>query len=46
MDLPAGVIPTTVVREDEQVFEDKWNDRYTEKMRNVMKNSKGLPVGV
>jgi len=46
LNLPAGVLPTTLIKPEEEEFSDMWNDRYTEFMRNSMKGSAGMPVGV
>ena len=46
-DIPVGVIPITLVKEDEQFYEDEINnDIYAKKTNENMKNSKGLPIGV
>lgn len=42
---PAGVVPTTRVR-DEEARRDKARDRFEKKAREVDKGSHGLPVGV
>jgi len=44
--MPSGVLTTTTVREDEQYYEDKHNDSSTKCMKETMKNSVGLPVGI
>ena len=43
---PAGVMPATKVREDEQVFDDGVGDYWTDLNREVAQNSKGMPVTV
>ena len=44
---PSGTIPVTLVKEDEEIFEEKaFNDGITEKCREAMIGSTGLPVGV
>lgn len=43
---PAGVIPITEVREDEQAYEDKFNDKTTRHMRSSCEDSKGMPVSI
>jgi fatty acid amide hydrolase len=44
--LPAGVIPMTHVREDEQSYTCSHNDRLTQFARRVCEQSAGLPIGV
>lgn len=49
MHLPAGVVPMTVVREDEQYYEDKDqrnNDRAVSMAKEACRGSAGLPIGV
>jgi Asp-tRNA(Asn)/Glu-tRNA(Gln) amidotransferase A subunit family amidase len=47
---PAGIVPITTVREDEQHYPTPQNvkhrDMFVAKVDTVMKGSKGLPVGV
>jgi fatty acid amide hydrolase len=44
--MPAGVVPVTQVREDEQIYESEYQDVFTETAKECMINSKGLPIGV
>ena len=43
---PAGVLPVTRVREDEQSFMDQYNDASTEAINEIAKDSKGMPISV
>uniref|UniRef100_A0A7S3KMI9 Amidase domain-containing protein n=1 Tax=Euplotes crassus TaxID=5936 RepID=A0A7S3KMI9_EUPCR len=44
---PSATIPAGVVEEDEQKYEDKlFNDIITKKIRQMMQDSKGLPLGL
>lgn len=46
---PAGVVPMTVVREDEQYYEDmgqRNNDRAVAMAEETCRESAGLPIGV
>lgn len=49
--LPAGIVPVTVIREDEQKYEDlpgnrAFNDLIYKTMVRNMKDSAGLPITV
>lgn len=44
--LPAGTLPVTRVRKDEQTYESKFNDRMTQAAKECMKDTEGLPVTV
>lgn len=44
--MPAGTIPVTRVRKDEQTYEDKFKDPITKVAIECMSESEGLPVGV
>jgi len=47
--LPAGVVPVTLVREDEQFYEDighRNKDRIVSLAKDVCRQSAGLPIGV
>jgi len=46
LDYPAGAIPMTFVREDEQTYESAIDDRATRLCKETMKGSAGLPIGV
>ncbi len=49
MHLPAGVVPMTVVRDDEQYYEDIGhlnNDRAVAMAKDVCRESAGLPIGI
>ena len=43
---PAGAIPVTIVREDEQYYECGFEDEMTRECKRAMENSAGLPIGV
>ena len=43
---PAGVLPVTKVREDEQSFMDKYNDGCTKIINEIAQGSKGMPIAV
>ena len=43
---PAGSVPVTRVREDEQTYTDKINDSMTKAAKEHMKGTAGLPVGI
>ena len=46
LNMPAGVCPVTRVREDEQVYESRHQDYITDKLKEIMAGSQGLPMGV
>lgn len=46
LNYPSGVVPVTRVREDEQDFDDKYKDSWTELIKDICKDSVGLPIGV
>ncbi len=49
MNLPAGVVPMTVVRDDEQYYEDIGhlnNDIAVSMAKDVCRQSVGLPIGI
>jgi fatty acid amide hydrolase len=46
LNMPAGVCTVTKIREDEQVYESRHDDYITNKLKEVMKDSKGLPMGI
>ena len=41
-----GVVPVSVVKEGEETYTDHYNDMFTGKAKVVMKDSKGMPIGV
>ena len=43
---PAGVMPITKVRADEQMFTDDYNDLWTKTLNQDAENSEGMPVCV
>lgn len=45
-DFPAGALPVTRVRSDEEYYETKYNDVVAHSMHKNIKNSEGLPVGI
>jgi len=45
-DFPAGTVPVTRVRPDEEVYVSKWQDKLTKDSVSACKGSTGLPVGV
>jgi Asp-tRNA(Asn)/Glu-tRNA(Gln) amidotransferase A subunit family amidase len=47
--MPAGAVPVTLVRDDEQFYEDigsLHNDWVTALAKNICRESSGLPIGV
>lgn len=46
LDFVAGVVPVTTVREDEEVYESKYDDVLSQAVVENMKGSAGLPVSV
>ncbi len=49
MHLPAGIVPMTVVRDDEQYYEDIGHlnkDRAVGMAKDVCRQSAGLPIGI
>lgn len=46
LNFPAGVVPVTVVGEDEQYFESPCQDMIAENYSKQMNGTQGLPVGV
>ncbi len=49
LDYPAGVVPVTTVQEGEDVpeaFSDNYNDVITSKLKNSIRGSIGMPIGV
>ena len=46
LNFPAGVVPVTRVRDNEQYFESEVGDKFDLIMEETMKDSKGLPVGI
>ena len=46
LDMPAGTVPVTRVREDEQLYEAGANDSIAKAARRAMKGAAGMPVGV
>ena len=43
---PVGSVPMSLVREGEQHYEDGYNDAVTRAIRDTLRGSEGLPVGV
>lgn len=43
---PAGIVPITHVETEEEVFEDPYNDFWTELLKETAKGSTGMPIGV
>ena len=43
---PAGVLPITKVRKEEQVFVTKFTDRMSTCFKKIMEGSEGLPIGI
>lgn len=43
---PAGVIPVTTVREDEQFFHESHDDVFTKGYKQTMENAAGMPISV
>jgi len=46
LSMPAGAMPVTVVRQDEQHYESSHNDGITQSLRRNAAGSAGLPVGI
>ena len=46
LDLPAGSLPVTVSREDEQVYERHYNDLFERSTIQIQEGAVGLPVGI
>jgi Asp-tRNA(Asn)/Glu-tRNA(Gln) amidotransferase A subunit family amidase len=46
LNMPAGALPVTLVREDEEHYESTYNDILTRALRQNVEGSAGLPVGV
>jgi fatty acid amide hydrolase len=46
LNLPSGCIPVTVVRNDEQVYESRYDDMITKALKESARGSAGLPVGI
>lgn len=46
LDMVAGAMPVTVVKEDEQEYVSRFNDAFTLETKKITEGSKGLPVGV
>ena len=43
---PAGFVPVTRVKTDEQYFSDQYNDNWTGLLKETAKGSEGMPIGV
>jgi fatty acid amide hydrolase len=46
LEVPAGGLPITVVRNDEEVYEDTHNDLITKLAKSLMVDSAGMPIGI
>jgi Asp-tRNA(Asn)/Glu-tRNA(Gln) amidotransferase A subunit family amidase len=46
LNFPAGAMPVTRVRSDEQVYEPSCSDLFTKCVQDSMKGSEGLPIGI
>jgi len=47
IDFPTGTVPVCTVQKEEEIYEDNVNkDKYTRVMRESMKGSEGMPLGV
>jgi Asp-tRNA(Asn)/Glu-tRNA(Gln) amidotransferase A subunit family amidase len=44
--MTAGSIPITIVREDEQYYNSKYNDDISDAIKSSVKDSAGLPNGI
>lgn len=44
--MPAGCLPVTHVKANEQFYDDEFKDPYTKSLAFNMDNSQGLPVGI
>lgn len=43
---PSGVVPVTQVLEGEETYEDNYNDSWTKAIKEDIKGSLGMPLGV
>lgn len=43
---PAGIVPVTTVKKDEESFTDCYNDGWTKLINETAKGSSGMPIGV
>jgi len=46
LEVPAGNVPYTVVRSDEEEYQDAFNDEITKNAKKLCEGSAGLPIGV
>ena len=46
LNLPVGSVPVTVVRNDQQVYESRYDDMITRALIESAQGSMGLPVGI
>lgn len=45
-DVPAGALKVCEVREDEQDYQSEWTDETTNVLKENLRDSKGMPIGV
>jgi len=46
LNYPAGIVPITTVKREEQSFSDKHNDGWTNLVNETCKGSEGMPISV
>lgn len=46
LDLPAGCLPVTLCRENEQLYESEFNDPFNDTAVRIQSTAKGLPAGI
>lgn len=46
LDWPAGSVPVTFVREEEESYDCRYDDKITKLCQKTMKGSRGLPVSI
>lgn len=46
LNMTVGVMPITVVAVEEQFYDSVWDDKVSRKVREVIRTTEGLPIGV
>lgn len=46
LDFPSGVVPIRTVKPEETSYEDKYNDKITERLKRLTENSVGIPASI
>ena len=46
MGMPAGVVPIRNIKESEEYYNTRFNDMPARKLKDMVEDIKGLPVGV